>query len=189
MPANPAIDAKLELASASDASTICTLRMAAAKGLTDQFGIGTWSFVAESEAGVRTDMIAANVFVVRSHGELVATLKLGTRKPWLGEIGFFTPCARPIYLTAMAVAAREQRSGIGRRCLEQARAEAARLNADIIRLDTYDGPAGAADFYRKCGFREVRRAEYNGTPLVWFEAAVTVVASGQPGVPVATTSR
>ena len=41
--------------------------------------------------------------------------------------------------------------------------------ADAIRLDAYDAPAGAGDFYAKCGFREVGRATYRGVPLVYFE--------------------
>lgn len=41
--------------------------------------------------------------------------------------------------------------------------------ADAIRLDAYDAEAGAGDFYRKCGFREVGRVSYRGVPLIYFE--------------------
>jgi hypothetical protein len=41
--------------------------------------------------------------------------------------------------------------------------------ADAIRLDAYDAEAGAAEFFRKCGFREVSRAAYRKVPLVYLE--------------------
>jgi hypothetical protein len=41
--------------------------------------------------------------------------------------------------------------------------------ADAVRLDAYQGPAGAGGFYERCGFREVGRAAYRGTPLIYFE--------------------
>jgi hypothetical protein len=40
---------------------------------------------------------------------------------------------------------------------------------DAIRLDAYDGPAGAGPFYAKCGLREVGHVVYRGVPLVYFE--------------------
>jgi hypothetical protein len=41
--------------------------------------------------------------------------------------------------------------------------------ADAIRLDAYDGPAGAGPFYVKCGYRPTGRVTYRGTALVYFE--------------------
>jgi hypothetical protein len=40
---------------------------------------------------------------------------------------------------------------------------------DAIRLDAYDAEAGAGEFYRKYGFREVGRASYRNVPLIYFE--------------------
>jgi hypothetical protein len=40
---------------------------------------------------------------------------------------------------------------------------------DAVRLDAYDAVAGAGPFYEKCGFREVGRATYRITPLVYYE--------------------
>ncbi len=42
----------------------------------------------------------------------------------------------------------------------------------MIRLDAYDAPAGAGEFYRKFGFSEMGRTSYRGTPLVYFEMSV-----------------
>jgi ribosomal protein S18 acetylase RimI-like enzyme len=66
----------------------------------------------------------------------------------------------------------EQRKGIGRRCIEEALRIAAKWPADAMRLDAYDTAAGAGEFYRKCGFREVGRATYRKAPLIYFEMLV-----------------
>jgi ribosomal protein S18 acetylase RimI-like enzyme len=69
----------------------------------------------------------------------------------------------------MAVHPEQQRRGIGRQCLDEARKIAVKWPGDAIRLDAYEGEAGAGEFYRKCGFREVGRAVYRVAPLIYFE--------------------
>jgi GNAT superfamily N-acetyltransferase len=156
-------------ASHADAAAIAALRLAAARQLTSAHGIGPWAFALESEASVRAEMVSSTVLFAREDAQIVATARLATRNPWLGETDFFTPCARPVFLTAMAVMPSHQRTGIGRELLKAATYEARRLGGEAVRLDSYYGPGGAEEFYRKCGFREVRRGDYNGTALVWFE--------------------
>lgn len=162
----------LEPAKEADASAIASLRLAVARRLTELYGRGTWSFAAESEAGVRLDIASTHVFVGRQDGVVVATLRLSPRQPWIGDYDFFTPAESPLFLTSMAVSPKHQRLGIGRACLEEVGRVAMMLNSDTVRLDAYDAPAGAGEFYRKCGYTEVRRAAYNGTPLVFFERRV-----------------
>jgi ribosomal protein S18 acetylase RimI-like enzyme len=53
--------------------------------------------------------------------------------------------------------------------MEEARRIATAWPGDAIRLDAWDAAAGAGEFYRKCGFREVGRATYRTAPLVYFE--------------------
>lgn len=159
----------LEYASNSDAAAIAALRMAVARELSDRYGRGTWSFALESESSVRLDIMTSQVLIWRHDGTVAATLRLSPRQPWLGAIDFFTPSEKPLYLTSMAVAPRFQRKGIGRACLADVCRVAAEWGADAIRLDAYDAPAGAGEFYRKYGYTEVRRAPYNGTPLIYFE--------------------
>ncbi|NOT06618.1 MAG: GNAT family N-acetyltransferase [Gemmatimonadales bacterium] len=65
-----------------------------------------------------------------------------------------------------------QRGGIGRRCMKEAARVCSTWPADAIRLDAFDAPAGAGEFYRKCGMREVGRATYRKVPLVYFEFLV-----------------
>jgi GNAT superfamily N-acetyltransferase len=69
----------------------------------------------------------------------------------------------------MAVHPDWQQKGIGRRCIEEAKRLARKWPADAIFLDAYDAKAGAGEFYRKCGFREVGRVTYRNAPLIYFE--------------------
>jgi GNAT superfamily N-acetyltransferase len=62
-----------------------------------------------------------------------------------------------------------QGCGIGRRILDRVTAAAREWAVEAIRVDTYDGAAGAAPFYEKCGFTEVGRKLYRGVPLVYLE--------------------
>jgi GNAT superfamily N-acetyltransferase len=155
-------------ATAADAAAIAAVRNAAADDLTERFGTGHWTSTV-SDRGVLTNIRHARVFTGRRAGRIVATLAMQTKKPWAIDLKYFTPCRRPVYLTNMAVAPEWQRQGFGRRSLEAAIGIARAWPADAIRLDAYDAPAGAGDFYLKCGFREVGRRVYRRTPLRYFE--------------------
>jgi GNAT superfamily N-acetyltransferase len=159
----------IELATPADATAIAAVRIAAADDLTVRHGYGHWSSLA-SERGVVASMKHSQVLVARFDGEIVATLRLATRKPWAIDASYFTPRSRPIYLTDMAVHPRHQRRGVGRRAVDEARRIARDWPGDCLRLDAYDAAAGAGPFYEKCGFREVGRAGYRGTPLIYYEA-------------------
>jgi GNAT superfamily N-acetyltransferase len=114
-------------------------------------------------------MRTSRVFVARQGPEIIATLRLTTRKPWAIDTSYFAPSRKPLYLLAMAVTPAKQRRGIGRRCLEEARRIALAWPADAIRLDAYDAEAGAGRFYARCGCTEVGRTSYRNTPLIYFE--------------------
>jgi GNAT superfamily N-acetyltransferase len=159
---------QLQVATADDALDIAALRAAVAGKLTVRYGKGPWSGV-PTEKGVLFDIRTSRVFLARQKGRLVATLRLTTRKPWAIDCKYFTPCSRPLYLLSMAVAPELQRQGIGRACLAEVKAVGRQWPADAIRLDAYDSPAGAGQFYGKCDFREVGRASYRGCPLAYFE--------------------
>jgi GNAT superfamily N-acetyltransferase len=167
-------DFRLHLATLQDAPAIAALRNAVAADLTARHGKGHWSS-ASSERGVLFNLRTASVFVARGEhngrGEagLIATLQLATKKPWAIDPSYFTPCKMPLYLTDMAVAPGMQRQGIGRHCIEEVRLIAREWRRGAIRLDAYDATAGAGDFYRKCGFREVGRVVYRKVPLIYFE--------------------
>jgi GNAT superfamily N-acetyltransferase len=158
----------LRPARADDALAIARLRAAVAEDLTSRYGKGHWSS-AGSERGVLFQLRTSNVFVARDESSVIATLILATKKPWAIDRSYFTDCERPLYLSDMAVVPGLQRQGVGRLCIEEARRIGREWPADAIRLDAYDSAAGAGDFYRKCGFREVGRVIYRTTPLIYFE--------------------
>lgn len=155
-----------------DAAKLAALRNAVAVDLTRKFGQGHWS-AEVTEPGEARSIKTSRVLVARDDDdEIVATLRLATKKPWAIDRAYFSDVARPLYLTDMAVAPRMQRRGIGRRLVREAAEVAATWPADAIRLDAYDAAAGAGQFYAKCGFREVGRVTFRGVPLIYFELVI-----------------
>jgi len=158
----------LDEATPEDAAAIARLRNDVADRLTRHHGKGHWSY-ASSEYGILSCMKRSRVYVAWHDGRIIATLTLQTKKPWAIDRSYFTDVKTPVYLLSMAVDVESQGQGIGRQCVEQARAIAERWPADAIFLDAYDANAGAGEFYRKCGFEEVGRVTYRGTPLIYFQ--------------------
>ena len=103
---------------------------------------------------------------------MLGVLRLTTRKPSAIDPDYFTPVSRPLYLTDMAVAPRHQGKEVGRWLLARALKLAVDWPADAVRLDAYDADAGGGGFYERCGFREVGRCQYRGTPLIYYETLV-----------------
>ena len=122
-----------------------------------------------TETTVLAGLKNSRILVARRQGEIIALLRLSTRRPWAIDPAYFTPVAPPLYLTNMAVAPAWQRQGIGRQLLEEALVIAAKWPGDALRLDAYDNETGAGGFYAKCGWREVGRVTYRRTPLIYFE--------------------
>ena len=125
-------------------------------------------------AGVRRNVTSRVLiaFKPRSRGRIIGTLRLATKKPWAIDVTYFTEVERALYLTGMAVEPRMQRRGVGRQMLKEALNIAQAWPSQAIRLDAYDTEAdgaGVGGFYARCGFREVGRVIYRGTPLVYFE--------------------
>ena len=164
---------KITVAEESDAAEIAALRTAVAEDLTIRHGRGHWSFGA-SDAGVLRGIRTSRVVVARVRGRIAGTLRLATKKPWAIDTQYFAHVDRPLYLLDMAVHPRRQRQGIGKLMLDAASEIARNWPAGAIRLDAYDHAAGAGDFYRKCGYREVGRVVYRGVPLIYFEQLCSV---------------
>ena len=156
------------VAGLEEAGEIAALRTAVAERLTRDFGQGHWSS-RPTERGVLSQLKDSRVLLARQGERLIATLRLGTKKPWAIDKSRFSPSISPVYLTDMAVAPDLQRNGIGRRCLDRAAKLARAWPADAIRLDAYDAAAGAGRFYARCGYREVGRVIYRKTPLIYYE--------------------
>ena len=159
---------RITQAALDDSAAIAVVRVAAADGLTRDFGEGHWS-AHTNEAAVARDIKASTVLVARDRGTIAGTLTLQTRRPWAIDAQYFTPCKQPLYLVNMAVTPDRQRSGIGRALLTEALKEARAFPAQALRLDAYEGPAGGGEFYRRCGYTAVGGKSYRGTPLLYFE--------------------
>ncbi len=148
------------------------LRNAVSLRLTRDYGVGHWSSCATSK-GVLRGITTSRVLVARAaDGAIVGTLRLATKKPWAIDPEYFAAVPRPVYLVDMAVDPPVQRQGIGRLLCEKAVRVVREWPGEAIRLDAYDHAAGAGDFYRKCGFREVGRVTYRKVPLIYFERIV-----------------
>src|SRR5690349_4175325 len=87
----------------ADAAALAVLHTAVADHLTRLHGSGPWS-ARTSEKGVLYAMRHSRVFVAREGAEIIATLRLATKKPWSIDASYFTACGQPLYLLAMAVA-------------------------------------------------------------------------------------
>jgi ribosomal protein S18 acetylase RimI-like enzyme len=152
----------------ADVAEIAVLRTAVAEDLTGRHGRGHWSSCV-TEKSVLRGLKTSQVLVTRSALGIVGTVRLATKKPWAIDLKYFVSVRRPLYVHDLAVAPAAQRNGVGRLLMEEAKAVARAWPADAIRLDAYDHEAGAGEFYRKCGFKEVGRVTYRGVPLVYFE--------------------
>jgi GNAT superfamily N-acetyltransferase len=159
---------KLQPATPDQAAAIAVLRTATAENLTARHGHRPWSSVT-TEKGVLFAMRNSAVYVATHRNKIIATLTICTKKPWAIDRKYFSACRRPLYLVAIAVHPDWQRQGIGRLCVEEAKRLAREWLGDAIFLDAYDAVAGAGEFYRKCGFREVGRVTYRKAPLIYFE--------------------
>jgi len=160
-----------KIAGTDDVDDLVRLRNEVSQHLASLYGQGIWAGKATTKATL-FHMRTSNVFVARYRKRLIATFTLSTKKPWAIDRKYFTPCKRPLYLTAMAVHPVMQRKGIGRLCIEEALRFTRGWPADAIFLDAFDADAGAGEFYSRCGFREVGRATYRTAPLIYYEMLV-----------------
>jgi GNAT superfamily N-acetyltransferase len=158
----------LKPATTAHATAIAKLRVATNEKLTRDFGPGPWTTTV-TEKGILFALRNSRVYVCRDGRTIIGTLTLATKKPWAIDKKYFTNCQRPLYLLAMAVAPDRQRHGIGRAMLVDMNRIANSSPADAIRLDAYDLPGGAGEFYAKCGYREMGRVTYRGAPLIYYE--------------------
>ena len=158
----------ITLATTENAAAIADVISKAAQDLTLKHGQGHWSAVA-TEKGVLNGMGRAKILIAKQGTEVVGTLRLTTTRPWVIDPDYFTLVKHPVYLVDMAVHPGYQRIGIGRLLIERAKSMSAAWGGDAVRLDAYEGSAGACEFYQKCGFTERGRIIYKTVPHIYFE--------------------
>src|SRR5262245_41202716 len=156
------------LATVDDIPELVKLRLAVDADQERRFGRERWSTTI-SEKSVARGLKSSRVLVAHQQRRIIGTIRMETKKPWAIDLRYFTPVCKAVYLHDVDVTPERQRSGIGRALVERAKTVARQWPVEAIRVDTYDGPAGAEPFYRKCGFVEVGRAVYRGVPLVYLE--------------------
>jgi GNAT superfamily N-acetyltransferase len=160
---------EIEIARPEQAAQVAELRNKVANNFTETFGRGQWSWLT-SEVTVKQCMRGnSRVLVAKKENEIIGTVCLQMRKPWAINTAYFTSVPTPLYLVDLAVHPGFQRQGIGSLLMEESRRFASEWHAQAIRLDAYDGQAGAAGFYIKCGYTEIGHAVYKGTALIYFE--------------------
>ena len=158
----------VRLATEADAEALAAMRTTVAHDLSQQFGHGHWSLVVTVKSVLR-GLPHARVLVACEGEAIIGTLRLATKKPWAIDRAYFVAVPKPLYLTDMAVAPARQRQDVGSQLIEVAKKMTRDWPAHAIRLDAYDGLAGAGPFYARCGFEEVGRVSYRSVPLVYYE--------------------
>jgi GNAT superfamily N-acetyltransferase len=165
----------VQFATESDIPALLELRLAVDAEQQRRFGDDRWTTTI-TEKSIARGLKSSRVLIARRGKRIVGTLRMETKKPWAIDLRYFTPVAKAVYLHDVDVSPPLQRAGVGRRLIERAKAVARAWPVDAIRVDAYDGSAGAGPFYRKCGFTEVGRTVYRSVPLVYYELVLTAQA-------------
>jgi GNAT superfamily N-acetyltransferase len=169
---NRSFSLTLRAARAEDVKQVRAILSAAAADLSARFGEGHWSGVRSTDA-LQKYLAEGDLYIAEIDAVAVGTLRLTCRK-----IGFYrsdwfaNPKDAAGYLLDMAIDPARQRCGVGRRSLALAEDLARSRGLMAIRLDAYGGPAGAGEFYRKCGYRLAHVGTFNGVALEYFEKRV-----------------
>jgi GNAT superfamily N-acetyltransferase len=154
-------------ATEGDLAPLLALRLAVHADQAQRFGDDRWVTSVTEKSVARA--LKSKVLVATRGKRIVGALRMETKKPWAIDLAYFTPVCKALYLHDVNVDPAVQRSGIGRKLVDRTKTVARQWPVDAIRVDTYDGRAGAASFYAKCGFKEVGRTVYRGVPLTYLE--------------------
>jgi GNAT superfamily N-acetyltransferase len=149
-----------------DAEELAALRNAVAADQFLRFGVKSFNTTAR---GTLCDMRWGTILIARHKNQIVSSLLLVKKKPWAIDVSYFTPVEHPLYVRSMNTHPVFQHCGAGTRLLKHALAFARRNGSNAVRLDAFDAPHGAGDFYIKCGWAPRGRALYRKTPHLYFE--------------------
>jgi GNAT superfamily N-acetyltransferase len=164
---NPMVS--LRKAGGDDIKLVRAILAAAAADLVTRFGSGHWSTVRSAESLQKRASNGA-LYIIEADSSAVGTLQLTSRKTGFYREEWFAPRQGTVgYLLDMAVHPDHQQRGIGRRSMELVESLARLAGLRAIRLDAYRGPAGAGEFYKKCGYASVHKGEMREVPLEYFE--------------------
>jgi GNAT superfamily N-acetyltransferase len=156
------------LATEADIPALLALRLAIDTDQAKRFGDDRY-VTTISEKSVARSLNSSRVLVATRRGRIVGLVSMGTKKPWAVDLKYFTPACKAVYLYSVDVSPQLQRCGIGRQLMDRVKGMAKEWPVDAIRLDAYDGAAGAGPFYEKCGFKNLGHKVYRSVPLVYYE--------------------
>lgn len=159
------------LATDADIQALLELRLAIDADQAERFGDDRY-VTTISEKSVARSLKSSRILVATRRGRIVGLVSMGTKKPWAVDLEYFTPAGKAVYLYNVDVFPELQRSGIGRQLIDRVKAMAKEWPVDAIRLDAYDGAAGAGPFYEKCGFKKLGHKVYRSVPLAYYELVV-----------------
>jgi GNAT superfamily N-acetyltransferase len=161
--------AQLRLAQSGDIRAIRAVLAAAAHDLSTRFGEGHWSGVRSIET-LRKYLDEGVLYVVENDERIIGTLRLTDQKIGFYRADWFTnPDDKAGYLLDMAIDPTRQRRGVGQLAMATCEDIARVAGLQAIRLDAYTGPAGAGEFYRRCGYRLMHQGAFHGVGLEYYE--------------------
>lgn len=131
-------------ATPADAEELATLRNAVAADQFQRFSVKSFN---TTSRGILCDLRWGQILVARNKHQIVSSLLLVKKKPWSINVSYFTPVEHPLYVRAMNTMPTFQHRGSGTRLLKHALTFARRSGCDAVRLDAFDAPHGAGDFY------------------------------------------
>jgi GNAT superfamily N-acetyltransferase len=138
-----------------DAAAILGLRTAAETWLAER-GIEQWHPGEVSLADVRGQVAAGEWHVACDAGRMRAALRLLWSDPVWGD-------HRPaVYVHGLVIDRAHAGHGLGAGLLDWAGARGRRAGATVLRLDCVEANPGLRRYYRRLGFREVGRRDFDG---------------------------
>jgi len=159
-------------ATPADAEELAAIRNAVAADQLQRFGLKSFN---TTSRGILCDLRWGQILIARRKNpkakgdQIVSSLLLVRKKPWAIDVSYFTPVEHPLYVRAMNTLPSLQRRGAGRRLLKFALTFVKPGGCDALRLDAFDAPHGAGDFYLKCGWAPRGRALFRNIPHLYFE--------------------
>jgi len=144
-------DVRVELARPDAAEEIAALLRAA---YADHAAAGlNFSAATSTAANVRGRIASGQVHVAREGGRLIGTYNLRVKTDDIGDAG---------YVNSLAIDPALRHSGLGRRLLEHAEAEASRRSLTRMKLDTAKPLTDLIQWYERRGYRMVGETHWDG---------------------------
>jgi RimJ/RimL family protein N-acetyltransferase len=167
-------------ATESDLSALIELTAACIARMRSE-GIEQWDEVYPAESDLRRDVLAKNVWVLRSEGEIVGCMTLDGRPDPLWASIPWQHTAEPIGVVhRLMIVPSHQGRGLARRLMNFAEAEARRQGFTAIRLDSFLQNPTSMALYKKLGYTQVGTATMRKGQFAGFEKNLALSTDAWP---------